>query len=173
MIRERKQARALLSAALLFLTCVGCAAQTGTGSTMKTSAITVKALGNGQSQVSVIVQHKGVEKTGVVTILSQATPDAAPPPHAGLAASIAWHELGSTYLTAGAASDAADCFRQGIDALGEHYATLDVADDTDQKIAAAEELLVKGRGADGAGLLQRMLATRHALYRVRYASDLR
>ena len=173
MIRERDGARCLLSAALLMLACVGCAAQTGTGSTMKTSSITVKSLGNGLWQVSVIAQHKGVEKTGAVTILSQATPDGATPPHAGLAASTAWFQLGSAYLNAGAAADAAYCFRQGLDALGERYATLDVVDDTDQKIAAAEELLAKGREVDGAGLLQRMLATRHALYRVRYAGDLR
>ncbi len=140
---------------------------------MKTSSITVTSLGSGQWQVSVIVQHKGVEKTGAVTILSQATPDGATPPHAGLAASIAWHQLGSEYLTAGAASDAAYCFRQGLDALGERYATLEVVDDTDQKIAAAEELIAKGRDVDGAALLGRMLATRHALYRVRYAGDLR
>jgi hypothetical protein len=140
---------------------------------MKTSSITVKSLGNGQWQVSVIVQHKGAEKTGTVTILSQAPPDGAAPPHTGLAASIAWHQLGSDYLSAGAPADAAQCFRQGIDALGERYATLDVVDDTDQKIAAAEELLAKGRDVDGAGLLQRMLATRHALYRVRYATEVK
>ncbi len=170
MIRERQGTWALLLAALLV---VGCAAQTGTEPIMKTSSITVKSLGNGQWQVSVIVQHKGAEKTGAVTILSQATPDGATPPHAGLTASIAWHQLGSAYLTDGAAADAAYCFRQGLDALGERYATLDVVDDTEQKIAAAEELLAKGRDADGAALLGRMLATRHGLYRVRYAAELK
>ncbi|MBK8835811.1 MAG: hypothetical protein IPO29_13485 [Anaerolineae bacterium] len=80
-----------------------------------------------------------------MTILSQGDPGWRNAPHAGLAASTAWFQLGSAYLTAGAASDAAYCFRQGLDALGERYATLDVVDDTDQKIAAAEELLAKGR----------------------------
>ena len=140
---------------------------------MNTSGIAITALGSGLWRVSATVGYKGGTKTGEATIRSDASPAPAAPPHAGLALSLAWRGLGEDFLKAGAAQDAAACFRQGLIALGQRYARLDVADDTDQKIAAAEELIEQGRLGDGAALLGRMLATRQTLYRDRYAGELK
>ena len=59
------------------------------------------------------------------------------------------------------------CIQQGLEELGDSYSNseiIPIKDDTDLKLAKAEDLLRQGRTEDGARMMLRVLQTRIALY---------
>jgi hypothetical protein len=89
--------------------------------------------------------------------------------HARLAAARAWLELGTRFLCAGEVEEALASARDGLEELGPRYADSQAIDDTDLKLAAAEEQIEAGNLADGASVALRVLETRTRLYRDAHA----
>jgi hypothetical protein len=84
--------------------------------------------------------------------------------HETLAGARAWLALGRQRLDAGDAEAALVAARSGIAELGSDYHSGDVIDDTELKLAAADEREQEGELEDAATVTLRVLETRTRLY---------
>ena len=95
------------------------------------------------------------------------------PPHALVAGAKAWSKLASDFLEAGDAEQALQAAREGIEELGEAYASPTVLDDSFQRLVGAEMLAESGRVSDGAAMLVSVLQQRIDQYYGLHESTLR
>ena len=80
-----------------------------------------------------------------------------------LAAALAWETLGRRSLQAGDADGAVAAAQAGLDELGEPPHDLDIVDDTELKLYAAEERLRQGHTHDAASNMLDILRVRTEL----------
>lgn len=134
--------------------------------------VTIEAQGVGTWAVRVERKWQDRVARGQALVRQEARPQADGAPHQNLAGSRAWLALGQGLLSAKDYDGAVACARAGLKELGPRYAGPMAVDDTELKVAAAEEGLKAGRLADGAQGLLRMLEIRHKLYLDRYKKTL-
>jgi hypothetical protein len=110
---------------------------------------------------------------GAVVFRAEVSPDPRSPPHMGLAEARALLSIAEQHLAAEGWIAAVHCGRQGLDALGLHYAPVGVDDSTDMKLLAAEDQLAQGAVENAARTTVRMLSIRIGLYPERHGEVIR
>lgn len=128
------------------------------------SAVNEKGATAGERRVRVEKQWKGQSAPGEVIVRADEQPGQPGKEPETLAGSRAWLALGRTFLASGDAESAIECARQGLEALGDDYASPAVDDDTDMKLFAAEDRIAEGHVQDGAEVMLRILDVRTRLF---------
>lgn len=149
-------------------------APTGTAGNMgnEKAAVTIEPHGNAQWVIRASRECGGAAASGEVIIKLATQPDAAQPPHAGLAGAKAFLSIAQAHTQAGRYANAVECAQAGLAELGMRYVALGEDDDTDVKIRAARERIEAGAVADGSAVMIRVLETRITLYEALHAADL-
>jgi hypothetical protein len=101
---------------------------------------------------------------GAVVLSGSALIGDVDPAYFRLAGSRAWLALSDEMFASGDARAAIACAGEGLAELGGDYSLPGMRDDTEQKLAAAGDLIRGGCVDDGARLMQRMLMARIEMY---------
>ena len=108
---------------------------------------------------------EGASAMGTVVVKGKDEPRAGKTQHARLAGARAWLALGEKLLEGGDAEAAISCAHKGLEELGDSYSDPLILDDTELKLAAAEDRIDSGHKEDGAVTMLAVLAGRLSMYK--------
>ena len=132
----------------------------------------IEALGDGTLQITVSKSFDGESADGYVVVRGNVAPDPGSAPHATLAESRAFLSLGEKLFAQKRFQSAIEIAERGLLALGRDYASIDVDDDTNLKLLAAEDQIDKGNIGNAASTMLRVLKNRTELYTALHHSSI-
>ncbi len=124
----------------------------------------VKLQGDGQWEISVERTLQGALGGGSVVVRQPEQPLASAPRHAGLADGRAWLAVGAILRAGGDHAGAATAAKNGLQALGDRYASRANVDDTDMKFELGEYEEARGKLEAAAAMFLRVLESRCEMY---------